>query len=110
MQAEIEGAQIRTNTEIFSVSWEPAGVTRSVRRGSNLSLPKSAEWNRAKAHAVIVDFVRANPEMTYSEVAGVFGLHPVTVNRIVLRVGEKRGSGRRRGKLGRKGTAPMDKM
>lgn len=56
--------------------------------------------NRARAHAVIVDFVRANPEMTYGEVAGVFGLHPVTVNRIVLRAGEKRGSGRRRGKLG----------
>lgn len=52
--------------------------------------------NRAKAHAVIVDFVRANPQMTYPEVALVFGLHPVTVNRIALEAGEKRGSGRRR--------------
>ena len=66
---------------------------------------KSAEWNRARAHAVIVEFVRANGEMTYGEVAGAFGLHPVTVNRIALRAGQKRGSGRRRGKLGRKATA-----
>jgi hypothetical protein len=52
--------------------------------------------NRAKAHAVIVDFVKANPQLTYPEVARVFGLHPVTVNRISLEAGEKRGSGRRR--------------
>jgi hypothetical protein len=62
--------------------------------------------NRARAHAVIVEFVRANREMTYGEVAEVFGLHPVTVNRIALRAGQRRGSGRRRGKLGRNGTAP----
>ena len=57
---------------------------------------------------MIVEFVKANPELTYGEVAGVFGLHPVTVNRIALRAGQKRGSGRRRGKLGRKATAPME--
>lgn len=51
--------------------------------------------NRQKAHAVIIDFVRANPQMTYPEVARVFGLHPVTVNRIALEAGEKRGRGRR---------------
>lgn len=55
--------------------------------------------NRAKAHAVIVEFVKANPQMTYQEVGEVFGLHPVTVNRIALRSGQKRGSGRRRGRL-----------
>ena len=55
--------------------------------------------NRTRAHAVIVEFVKANPEMTYDEVAGVFGLHPVTVNRIALRAGQRRGCGRRRGKL-----------
>jgi hypothetical protein len=64
--------------------------------------------NRARAHAVIVEFAKSNPEMTYGEVAGVFGLHPVTVNRIALRAGQKRGSGRRRGKLARKTTAPME--
>jgi len=51
--------------------------------------------NRARAKAVIVEFVKANPQMTYGEVAGVFGLHPVTVNRIALEAGERRGSGRR---------------
>jgi len=51
--------------------------------------------NRAKAYAVIVDFVKANPQMTYPEVAKIFGLHAVTVNRIALQGGEKRGSGRR---------------
>lgn len=54
--------------------------------------------NRARAHAVIVEFVKANPQMTYDEVAGVFGLHPVTVNRIALGAGQRRGSGRRRSK------------
>ena len=52
--------------------------------------------NRGRAHAVIVEFVKANPQMTYGEVAGMFGLHPVTVNRIALRAGQKRGCGRRR--------------
>jgi hypothetical protein len=52
--------------------------------------------NRGKAHAVIVEFIKANPQMTYPEVGRVFGLHPVTVNRIALEAGEKRGSGRRR--------------
>lgn len=52
--------------------------------------------NRARAHAVIVEFTKAHPEMTYDEVAAVFGLHPVTVNRIALRAGQRRGSGRRR--------------
>jgi hypothetical protein len=52
--------------------------------------------NRSKAHTVIVDFIRTNCQMTYPEVATVFGLHPVTVNRIALRAGIKRGSGRRR--------------
>jgi hypothetical protein len=61
--------------------------------------------NRARAHAVIVDFVKANPEMTYGEVAGVFGLHSVTVNRIALRAGQRRGCGRRRASLPRNGTA-----
>jgi hypothetical protein len=51
--------------------------------------------NRAKAHAVIVEFIRTNPQMTYPEVAILFGLHPVTVNRIALKGGERRGSGRR---------------
>ena len=51
--------------------------------------------NRGKAHAAVLDFVKANPELTYPEVAKVFGLHPVTVNRIALAGGEKRGSGRR---------------
>lgn len=50
---------------------------------------------RKKAHSVIVDFIQANPQMTYPEVADVFGLHPVTVNRIALEGGVKRGSGRR---------------
>ena len=40
------------------------------------------------------------------EVAGVFGLHAVTVNRIALRAGQRRATSRRRGKLGRKATAP----
>jgi hypothetical protein len=53
--------------------------------------------NRGKAHAVIMDFIKANPQMTYPEVARVFGLHSVTVNRIALEGGEKRGSGRRPG-------------
>ena len=52
--------------------------------------------NRARAHAVIVEFVKAHPQMTYHEVARVFGLHPVTVNRIALLAGQRRGSGRRR--------------
>lgn len=52
--------------------------------------------NRGKAHAVIADFIKVNPHLTYPEVAKVFGLHPVTVNRIGLAAGEKRGSGRRR--------------
>jgi hypothetical protein len=64
--------------------------------------------NRTRAHAVIVEFVKANPEMPYSEVARVFGLHPVTVNRIALGAGQRRGSGRRRGKLGRKGIVPIE--
>jgi hypothetical protein len=51
--------------------------------------------NRGKAHAVIADFVKANPQMTYPEVARIFGLHSVTVNRIAIEAGEKRGSGRR---------------
>ena len=51
--------------------------------------------NRGKAHAVIVDFIKLNPQMTYPEVAKVVGLHPVTVNRIALEGGERRGSGRR---------------
>jgi hypothetical protein len=55
--------------------------------------------NRVRAHAVIIEFVKANPEMTYCEVAKVFGLHPVTVNRIALGAGQKRGSGRRRRKF-----------
>jgi hypothetical protein len=53
--------------------------------------------NRGKAHAVIVDFIKTNPQMTYPEIAKVFGLHPVTVNRIALEGGERRGSGRRGG-------------
>jgi len=57
--------------------------------------------NRARAHAVIVEFVKANPQMTYGEVARVFGLHPVTVNRIALQAGQRRGSGRRRGEVER---------
>jgi hypothetical protein len=52
--------------------------------------------NRAKTHLVIVDFIKGNSQMTYPEIAEVFGLHPVTVNRIALAAGEKRGSGRRR--------------
>jgi hypothetical protein len=52
-----------------------------------------------------VEFVKANPEMTYGEVAGVFGLHSVTVNRIALRAGQRRGCGRRRASLPRNGTA-----
>jgi hypothetical protein len=52
--------------------------------------------NRAKAHAVIVDFIKANPQMSYPEIAEVFGLHPITLNKIALEGGEKRGSGRRR--------------
>jgi hypothetical protein len=51
--------------------------------------------NRGKAHGVIVDFIKANPQMTYPEIAKAVGLHPVTVNRIALEGGEKRGSGRR---------------
>lgn len=51
--------------------------------------------NRSKAHAVIVSFIKTNRQMTYPEVAAIFGLHPVTVNRIALQGGEKRGSGRR---------------
>jgi hypothetical protein len=54
--------------------------------------------NRGKAHAVIVDFIKANPHLTYPEVAKLFGLHSVTVNRIALEAGEKRGSGGRRRK------------
>jgi hypothetical protein len=54
--------------------------------------------NRAKAHAVIVDFIRGNPQLTYPEVGRVFGLHAVTVNRIALAAGQRRGSGRRRRK------------
>ena len=61
--------------------------------------------NRVRAHAVIIEFVKANPQMTYCEVAKVFGLHPVTVNRIALRVGQRRGSGRRRGSSRPTGTA-----
>jgi hypothetical protein len=52
--------------------------------------------NRGKAHAVIANFIKTNPQMTYPEVAKVFGLHTITVNRIALRAGQKRGSGRRR--------------
>ena len=51
--------------------------------------------NKEKAHSVIVDFIKANPQMTYPEIAKAVGLHPVTVNRIALEGGEKRGSGRR---------------
>jgi hypothetical protein len=61
--------------------------------------------NRTRAHAVIIEFVKANPQMTYCEVAKVFGLHPVTVNRIALRAGQRRSSGRRRGKFTSTGTA-----
>jgi hypothetical protein len=64
--------------------------------------------NRARAHAVIVEFVKANPQMTYCEVAKVFGLHPVTVNRIALRAGQRRGSGRRRAKFSSPGTAVVE--
>jgi hypothetical protein len=49
---------------------------------------------RAKAHQAIVNFIRANPQMTYPQIGKVFGLHPVTVNRIALEAGERRGSGR----------------
>ena len=52
--------------------------------------------NRAKAHAVIVEFVKLNPQLTYGEIARTFGLHPVTVNRIALQAGQRRGSCRRR--------------
>lgn len=52
--------------------------------------------NHARAHGVIVEFIKANPCMIYEEVATVFGLHPVTVNRIALQAGQRRGSGRRR--------------
>ena len=55
-----------------------------------------------------MEFVKTNPEMTYGEVAGMFGLHPVTVNRIALGAGQRRGSGRRRGKFGRKDNAVME--
>jgi hypothetical protein len=51
--------------------------------------------NRGRARMVILDFIKTNPGMTYPEVAEVFGLHPVTVNRIALDGGESRGSGRR---------------
>jgi hypothetical protein len=51
--------------------------------------------NRPKAHAAIVQFIKANPHLTYPEIAKAVGLHPVTVNRIALEGGEKRGSGRR---------------
>ena len=61
--------------------------------------------NRVRAHAVIIEFVKANPQMTYCEVAKVFGLHPVTVNRIALRAGQRRGSGRRRGRFTSTGAA-----
>jgi hypothetical protein len=64
--------------------------------------------NRERAHAVIVEFVKANPEMTYGEVAVVFGLHSVTVNRIALRAGQKRGSGRHQRMLGHKAAAPAE--
>ena len=52
--------------------------------------------NRGRAHAVIVDFIKLNPQMTYPEIARAVGLHSVTVNRIALGAGEKRGRGRRR--------------
>jgi hypothetical protein len=52
--------------------------------------------NRERTHAVIVAFVKANPHLTYPDIAAAFGLHPVTVNRIALEAGERRGSGRRR--------------
>jgi hypothetical protein len=39
------------------------------------------------------------------EVAGVFRLHPVPVNRIALRAGQRRGCGRRRASLPRNGAA-----
>jgi hypothetical protein len=51
--------------------------------------------NKEKAHSVIVDFIKANPQMTYPEIAKAVGLHPVTVNRIALEGGQRRGSGRR---------------
>ena len=53
--------------------------------------------NRGRAHAAIVQFIKANPQMTYPEIAKAVGLHPVTVNRIALEGGERRGSGRRAG-------------
>ena len=61
--------------------------------------------NRARAHAVIIEFVKDNPQMTYGEVAVVFGLHPVTVNRIALRAGQRRGCGRRPRKVAPIGSA-----
>lgn len=63
--------------------------------------------NQAKAHAVIVDFIRGNPQLTYPEVAKVFGLHPVTVNRIAIAAGQRRGSGRRPRKIAPMGSAGM---
>jgi hypothetical protein len=50
---------------------------------------------RAKARGLIVVFIKANSQMTYPEIARTFGLHPVTVNRIALEAGLKRGRGRR---------------
>ncbi len=61
--------------------------------------------NRTRAHGVIVEFVKTNPHLTYGEIAGVFGLHPVTINRIALRAGQRRGCGRRRASFPRNGTA-----
>lgn len=61
--------------------------------------------NRARAHAVIIEFVKTNPQMTYGEVAVAFGLHPVTVNRIALRAGQRRGCGKRPRKVAPIGSA-----
>ena len=51
--------------------------------------------SRAKARAVIATFIKSHPKLTYPEIARSFGLHPVTVNRIALEAGLKRGRGRR---------------
>ena len=51
--------------------------------------------SRAKARAVIATFIKSNPRLSYREVALAFGLHVVTVNRIALEAGLKRGRGNR---------------
>jgi hypothetical protein len=51
--------------------------------------------SRARARAVIATFIKANPRLSYREVALAVGLHVVTVNKIALEAGLKRGRGRR---------------